>query len=93
MAGSWNHTVENPTEFICETTVTTGLGVNRACGVHATHIYGPECEVQTGQLMYLCESHAAMISLWKISNPNEPVECPTHGSIGRAKDYLILKEM
>lgn len=59
----------------------------------ATHIYGPECEALTGQLMYLCENHAQGILLWMGMHPNDPVDCPTHGTIGKVKDYLILKKM
>lgn len=74
------------TEFTCEA---------RGCppGRKATHIYGPECERETGQLMYLCQNHAVAIELWVGMHPNEPVECPTHGRIGKVKDYLILRRM
>ena len=59
----------------------------------ATHIYGPECEAETGQLMYLCKYHAQLIRDWAATNWAEPVECPTHGRIGIVKNYLILKEI
>jgi hypothetical protein len=63
------------------------------CRRPASFIYGPECEATTGRLMYLCDEHAQQIKDWKAANPNEPVECKTHGRIGKVKDYLILKEM
>ncbi|WNN95148.1 hypothetical protein SEA_MAGRITTE_197 [Microbacterium phage Magritte] len=73
------------TEFVCEA---------KGCfGNKATHIYGPECERETGKLMYLCRNHAMSIGLWIGLNGNEPVECPTHGRLGKVKDYLILREM
>jgi hypothetical protein len=79
-------------EFVCETTIQTFIGP-RGCGAPAQFIYGPECEAETGQLMYLCNEHAGLIDTWRKLNPNEPVECPTHGRIGKVKDYLILKRM
>lgn len=78
-------------EYICETSTQTVFG-KQACGRGATHVYGPECEAQTGQLMYLCPLHAAQVAGWIATHQNEPVECPTHGIIGKVKDYLILKE-
>ena len=59
----------------------------------ATHIYGPECEAETGNLMYLCASCAAMIRDWMQKYPNRPVECPTHGNIGPVKSYVVLKAL
>lgn len=59
----------------------------------ATHVYGPECEAETGNLMYVCARHANYIRDWAKSHANEPVECPTHGRIGTVKNYLILKEI
>lgn len=59
----------------------------------ATHVYGPECEVESGKLMYLCALHAKAIREWLDANPNQPVECPNHGVIGIAKNYVILKEI
>jgi len=58
---------------------------------HATHIYGPECEAESGKLMYLCATHTEQIKLWRLSHMNDPVECPTHGRIGKVRNYLILK--
>lgn len=63
------------------------------CRMPASFIYGPECEATTGKLMYLCDEHGAQIRDWIAAHPNDPVECPTHGRIGRVKDYVILKEM
>lgn len=63
------------------------------CNRPATFIYGPECESATGKLMYMCDEHAQFIKDWKTAHSNDPVECPTHGSIGKVKDYLILKEL
>jgi hypothetical protein len=59
----------------------------------ATHIYGPECELETGKLMYLCSAHAGQIRSWMQANPNQPVDCPTHGRIGKVKSYVILKAL
>lgn len=73
-----------PSDLHCET---------RGCMFPATHIYGPECEAETGQLMYLCEGHTQAIQLWMGMHPNEPVECKTHGRIGKVKDYLVLRRM
>ena len=77
-------------KLVCEAKVATSFGTKIPCRGDATHIYGPECERETGRLMYLCDSHAVGIQLWKDMNPNEPVECPTHGRIGRVKDYVVL---
>lgn len=72
-------------DFVCEA---------KGCfGKKATHIYGPECERETGKLMYLCDPHAAAVSFWMGQHPNEPVECPTHGRLGPVKSYLILRKM
>lgn len=65
----------------------------KGCRRPAGYVYGPECEATTGQLMYLCDEHAAQIRDWKAAHPNDPVECKTHGRIGPVKSYLILKEM
>ena len=59
----------------------------------ATHVYGPECEMETGGLMYLCSSHTMEVRSWTNSHPHDPVFCPTHGFIGRVKDYLVLKAL
>lgn len=59
----------------------------------ATHIYGPECEAETGKLMYLCQAHADQIALWAMAHAHDPVMCPTHGDIGPVKGYLILKKL
>jgi hypothetical protein len=80
-------------EFICEAKHSQVFIRAQACGKPATHVYGPECEAQTGQLMYLCAHHAMQISIWKTAHPNDPVECPTHGRLGKVKDYLVLKEI
>lgn len=66
---------------------------SKGCMKPAVAIYGPECERMTGQLMYLCEGHTQAIQAWMLVNPNEPVECPTHGRIGKVKDYLVLRRM
>lgn len=78
-----------PPEASCEAKQPLG----GRCGQRATHIYGPECEATTGKLMYLCSSHALFIEDWRAQHANDPVECPTHGNIGKVKDYLILKAM
>lgn len=65
----------------------------KVCRRPASHIYGPECEAETGKLMYLCDEHAQFIKDWKAKHPSDPVQCPTHGTIGKVKDYLILKEL
>lgn len=65
----------------------------RTCPGRATHVYGPECEAETGKLMYLCANHVVFIQEWMAKNPNEPVECKTHGNIGPVKNYVILKEL
>ena len=65
----------------------------QACLRRATHVYGPECEALTGKLMYLCQPHADQIKIWKDAHPNDPVECPEHGRIGKVKNYLILTPM
>jgi hypothetical protein len=61
------------------------------CGKPATHVYGPECEAETGKLMYLCAGCTMLVTAWKASHLNDPVECKTHGRIGPVKNYLILK--
>lgn len=83
---------QTPDGLHCETTVNQ-VFTKTACTYPATHIYGPECERETGKLMYLCEFHAGQISIWRLAHPNDPVECPTHGRIGKVKDYLILRRM
>ena len=76
---------EKPSGAACEA---------RGCNpLPATHIYGPECEAETGNLMYLCAAHAYQIERWIAQHPFEPVECPTHGRIGMVKGYLILKAL
>lgn len=60
--------------------------------VPATHIYGPECEAETGKLMYVCKDHADALSQWASRNRDLPVECPTHGIIGQVRNSLILRE-
>ena len=78
----------------CEAKVPVkGTNQKMFCPNIGTHIYGPECEAETGKLMYLCDAHAVGIQLWKDSHPNDPVECPTHGHIGPVKNYVILKKM
>lgn len=59
----------------------------------ATHIYGPECEAETGNLKYLCAQHAAKIQHWINAHMDDPVICPTHGLIGKVRGYVILKEI
>lgn len=81
---------KKPQDLHCE--VSRG-GTPIPCGRRATHIYGPECEAETGNLMYLCNKHAVYIRNWKFSHAHDPVECQTHGYIGKVKDYLILKAM
>ena len=63
------------------------------CDRLATHVYGPECEVETGKLMYLCWRHAKWIASWAEKHPDRPIECPTHGIIGPTKNYLVLKRL
>lgn len=73
----------------CESPRDTAFGV-RPCTDIATHVYGPECERQSGNLMYLCISHAEMIGMWRLKHMDDPVECPTHGRIGKVRGSLIL---
>ena len=63
------------------------------CTQKAFYVYGPECEAETGKLMYLCALHAQQVREWKDQNANEPTMCPTHGNIGPVKSYVILKEL
>ncbi len=78
----------------CEAKVPVkGTLLKAACPHPAKHVYGPECEAETGKLMYLCEGHAVGIQMWKDAHANDPVNCPTHGNIGPVKSYLILKRM
>lgn len=63
------------------------------CDRLATYVYGPECEAETGKLMFLCGTHANWIATWAEANPNRPIECPTHGIIGPVKNYLVLKRL
>ena len=78
----------------CEAKVPVkGTNQKMFCPNIGTHIYGPECEAETGKLMYLCLRHAELISTWMVAHANEPVECPTHGRIGTVKNYVILKKM
>ena len=81
-----------PDNIGCESRVPVGT-MRIECNRPATFIYGPECEAETGKLMYLCDEHAQFIKDWAAKNAENPVECPTHGRIGKVKDYLILKEM
>lgn len=64
-----------------------------SCFGKGTHVYGPECEVDSGRLMYLCAAHARTIRDWANAHANDPVMCPTHGEIGPVKSYLILRGM
>ena len=80
-------TMETPVGLVCEA---KGHALIKA---PATHIYGPECEAETGKLMYLCSAHAGQIRSWMQANPNQPVDCPTHGRIGKVKSYVILKAL
>lgn len=86
-----------PAFLVCESSKKAGTeesyGGGKQCGRPATYIYGPECESLTGRLMYLCDEHAQYIKEWRAAHLYDPVECPTHGRIGRVKDYLILTEM
>lgn len=91
-------TNKRPVGLTCEAKVTVpgpmpGTTGYAECGKYATHIYGPECEAETGKLMYLCKSHTELIETWRAEHLNDPVECPTHGRIGRVKDYLVLAAM
>lgn len=70
-----------------------GTTLKRNCHARGTHIYGPECEAETGKLMYVCEAHAQALRGWMDANANNPVECPTHGRLGPVKSYLILRRM
>lgn len=80
-----------PQNLHCEARMQPGS--NLVCTRPASFIYGPECEASTGKLMYLCDDHAQQIKDWKTTHPNDPVECKTHGRIGKVKDYLILKDL
>ena len=86
---------QKPAALTCEAKVNVNAfsSMRMECGKPATHIYGPECEAETGKLMYLCRDHSAQIHDWKAANAFNPVECPTHGRIGMVKDYLILKSI
>lgn len=81
-------TTDRPVGLTCEVT-----SAHKVIAAPATHIYGPECEAETGRLMYLCAEHAKFIADWRASHLNDPVECPIHGRIGTVRGYLILKEM
>lgn len=83
--------LEKPAHIRCEAPTTGSMRLQ--CTHAATHIYGPECEAETGKLMYLCDAHAVGIRMWMDAHPNDPVECPTHGRIGPVKSYVILKKM
>lgn len=61
------------------------------CYQPATSIYGPDCEMETGKLRYLCRFHTAQIKDWIAKHPNEPTNCPTHGNIGKVKHHVVLK--
>ena len=76
--------LSNPQSLHCEA---------RTCRGRATHVYGPEWETTSGKVMYLCDAHAGGIQMWKAMHANDPVICPTHGDIGRVKDYLVLSRM
>lgn len=65
----------------------------KACRKPATHIYGPECEAETGKLMYVCEAHTEALKAWMQKHANDPVNCPTHGNIGPVKSYVILRSL
>ncbi len=78
-----------PEGLRCEAKLDIGSGCLRP----ATAIYGPECEAESGKLMYLCKDHAVLIRMWMDAHPNDPVECPEHGSIGPVKSYLILRKL
>lgn len=80
-------------ELYCEAKVPTTFGTKIPCQGRATHVYGPECETASGKLMYLCDAHAVGIQMWKDMHANDPVNCPTHGNIGKVKDYLVLSRM
>lgn len=83
-----------PEGLQCEAKVTVrGTTMRVTCPGRAAHIYGPECEAETGKLMYLCDAHGVGIQMWKDAHANDPVECPTHGRIGPVKSYLILKRI
>lgn len=81
-----------PEGLHCEVMVPIkGTQLKSNCPYPAGFIYGPECEAETGKLMYLCDQHGAQIRDWKAVHANDPVECKTHGRIGPVKSYLILK--
>jgi len=73
--------IPKPTGLMCEAP---------RCRRPAAFVYGPECEAETGKLMYLCDEHAQAIKEWKFLHANEPVECKEHGRIGKVKDSLVL---
>ena len=88
--------LDRPAAPHCETKVqlpTKGATLRMECGRPASFVYGPACEEETGKLMYLCDEHAQLIKDWRASNLWRPVDCPTHGRIGRVKDSLTMKEI
>lgn len=84
MAIPMSNSVKPSAQYHCEA---------KGCMQAAVGIYGPECENMSGGLMYVCEPHFQALQVWMGLHPNEPVDCPTHGTIGKVKDYLILKRM
>lgn len=83
-----------PEGLFCEAMVPVkNTGMRTHCHHPARYIYGPECEAQSGKLMYLCAGHGAQIREWRVSHLYDPVDCPTHGTIGIVKDYLVLKDI
>lgn len=95
MSGSQEHLIlANPEGLHCEAPIPLkGTTMKVVCPGKATTIYGPECERESGKLMYLCDAHATGIRLWADAHPNEPVICPEHGIVGKVKDYMVLKRM
>jgi hypothetical protein len=85
---------QKPQELQCEARAKVeGTNLTKTCTGRATHVYGPECERTTGKLMYVCQDHATFVQLWMASHANDPVECPTHGRIGKVKSYIVLSEL
>lgn len=63
------------------------------CTRRAAHVYGPECEAETGNLMYLCAAHAKVISKWLDEHRGDPVVTPCHGIIGKIPTAVILTKL
>ena len=82
-------TFDAPTGLVCEARGHTIADPRPA----AAFLYGPECEAETGKLMYLCGWHAEKMRSWMRMHPNRPVDCPTHGRVGVVKDVVVLRRL